>query len=59
MFFYDMITKNKGEGESENSEELEEKIDGYVKVMVSKIANSLKISVSDYNCNKVRLSLFC
>lgn len=52
MFFYDMITKNKGDGESENAEELEEKIDGYVKVMVSKIA-------SDYNCSNVPLSFFC
>ena len=34
-FFYDLITKNSEEETSENSEDLEEKIDAYVEAMVS------------------------
>lgn len=50
MFFYDMITKNKGDGESENAEELEEKIDGYVKVMFQML---------NIKNNKVHLEEMC
>lgn len=32
-FFYDIVTKNKGEGDSEDTEELERKVDHYIKTM--------------------------
>lgn len=32
-FFYDIVTKNKGEGDTEDTEELEKKVDHYIKTM--------------------------